>query len=255
MQPIVKAKQSDSLELMLTKKERKRIRRITRANREKEKQEAIQVGLMEAPAPKVNIANMMRVLGQQATLDPTAIEARVRKQVSQRIRNHDERNAARKLTPEERRAKKKKKYMEDVSEVVHVAVFRVDDLSHGGHRFKLDVNAHSWMLTGQAIICKEPGARSLVVVEGGPRGIRKYIRLVEQRIKWNGDDLMEDDANKPNNFGGLVWQGTTAKRIFHSFKFEECNTAEAARKFMQKRGVVQYWDMVAKHTTTTQPLM
>ena len=64
---------------------------------------------MEPAAPKVSISNMMRVMGNEAIMDPTALEARVRKQVSQRIRNHDERNAARKLTPAERREKKKKK--------------------------------------------------------------------------------------------------------------------------------------------------
>ena len=43
VQPIIRTKEEITLELMLTQKERKRIRRQTRANREKEKQEAIQV--------------------------------------------------------------------------------------------------------------------------------------------------------------------------------------------------------------------
>ncbi len=55
-----------------------------------------------------------------------------------------------------------------------MALFRVDDLSNGGHRFKIDVNANTWMLTGQAVICSEPGARSLVVVEGGCVRVRAY---------------------------------------------------------------------------------
>ena len=42
VQPIIQSTETVGLELMLTKKERKRIRRQTRANREKEKQEAIQ---------------------------------------------------------------------------------------------------------------------------------------------------------------------------------------------------------------------
>ena len=35
-------------------------------------------GLLEPPKPKVKISNLMRVLGEQATLDPTAIEQEVR---------------------------------------------------------------------------------------------------------------------------------------------------------------------------------
>ena len=109
VEPIIKPSEGTTLELMLTKRERKRIRRQTRANREKEKQEAIQVGLMKAPEPKLNISNMMRAMGTEAIMDPTALEARVRKQVAQRIRNHEQRNLAQKLTPAERRQKKKKK--------------------------------------------------------------------------------------------------------------------------------------------------
>jgi hypothetical protein len=35
-------------------------------------------GLLEPPKPKVKISNLMRVLGEQAVLDPTAIEQEVR---------------------------------------------------------------------------------------------------------------------------------------------------------------------------------
>jgi hypothetical protein len=34
-------------------------------------------GLLEPPKPKVKISNLMRVLGEQAVMDPTAIEQEV----------------------------------------------------------------------------------------------------------------------------------------------------------------------------------
>ena len=90
---------------------------------------------------------------------------------------------------------------------------------------------------------------------GRPKGIRKFVRLIEQRIQWNGDDdglglEVDSSSGAGKKFGGLVWQGTTIKRVFPAFKFEECNSAAAARKFMEKKGVVQYWDMVANHVVT-----
>jgi hypothetical protein len=38
-------------------------------------------GLLEPPKPKVKISNLMRVLGEEAVLDPTAIEQEVRQGV------------------------------------------------------------------------------------------------------------------------------------------------------------------------------
>ena len=47
-----------------------------RQQREQEKQEMIRQGLLEPPKPKVKISNLMRVLTDEATADPTAIEKR-----------------------------------------------------------------------------------------------------------------------------------------------------------------------------------
>jgi hypothetical protein len=47
------------------------------------------------------------------------------------------RNQARKLTPEERREKKKAKLAADMSKEIVTAVFRVDDMSHPKRRFKV----------------------------------------------------------------------------------------------------------------------
>lgn len=48
-------------------------------------------GLLEAPKPKVKLSNMMRVLGSEATADPTAVEAQVRQQMEDRAQVHHSR--------------------------------------------------------------------------------------------------------------------------------------------------------------------
>jgi U4/U6 small nuclear ribonucleoprotein PRP3 len=93
---------------------------------------------------------------------------------------------ARKLTPAERKDKKRKKLQEDTSREVTVALFKVKDLSSPHHQFKVDVNASQNSLTGGVLTCKgiedefggivlEPGdeALTLVVVEGGPKAIAR----------------------------------------------------------------------------------
>ena len=70
--------------VMLTKKERKKMRRQSRAEALKEQQEKIRLGLMPPPEPKVKISNLMRVLGTEAVQDPTKVEEYVRNQMAKR---------------------------------------------------------------------------------------------------------------------------------------------------------------------------
>lgn len=66
----------------------------------------------------------MRVLGTEAVQDPTKMEAHVRAQMAKRQKAHEEANASRKLTAEQRKDKKVRKLKEDTSLGVHVAVYR-----------------------------------------------------------------------------------------------------------------------------------
>ena len=122
-----------------------------------------------------------------------------------------------------------------------MALFRVRDLSNPQIRFKVDVNAQENMLTGGVLMCKDPSygeaGMNLVVVEGGPKAIRRYIKLMMRRIKWAstgkdvGDDDSDDDSDEDDddNEGGgndsgtkceLLWQGVVHKRAFNGFKFQ-----------------------------------
>ncbi|KAG7391206.1 U4/U6-U5 snRNP complex subunit prp3 [Phytophthora pseudosyringae] len=271
--------------LMLTAAERKKIRRQNRADREKEKQDKIALGLLPPPEPKVKLSNMMRVLSEQAVADPSAIERKVREQIAQREKNHEMRNLARKLTPEERREKKLRKIKEDAAGDIHVALFkyvlcalcivtfhdrstdsaqflllkRVPDLSNPQHRFKVDVNAQQYHLTGGVLLCKDSNI-NMVVVEGGKKAIKQYSKLMTRRIDWNGvreaeqeSDSEDDDAAKRGNGCLLVWQGVVARKAFNNFRFQECRTSATARKVMEAKNVVHYWDLVEKSAETAAP--
>ena len=159
------------LPVFLTQKERKKLRRTTRRENWKEKQENIRLGLEPPPQAKVRISNLMRVLGNEAIQDPTKIEAHVREQMAKRLQNHQEANASRKLTAEQRREKKEKKLQEDTSTSgVHVAIYRVKDLSNLSKKYKIETNAKQLFMTGCAVIFKDV---NVVVVEGGPKQQKK----------------------------------------------------------------------------------
>lgn len=146
--------------VFLTKKEQKKLRRQNRRETWKEKQEKIRLGKkitkyfsfklisifiyrefyfiragLEPPPPaKVRISNLMRVLGTEAVQDPTKVEAHVRQQMAKRLKTHQDTNAARKLTPEQKKAKKIKKMQEDVTLGVSVSVYRIDCLGNQAKR-------------------------------------------------------------------------------------------------------------------------
>jgi U4/U6 small nuclear ribonucleoprotein PRP3 len=96
---------------------------------QKERQERIFHDLEKPLQNKIKLSNI-HVLGLAAIQDPTQIEKEVRKQMAQRLKNHQMRNEARKLTPQERKLKKKKKLSEDTSLETRVAVFRLEFFFH-----------------------------------------------------------------------------------------------------------------------------
>ncbi len=84
----------------LTEKEKKKLRRIKRLDKEKDKQEKIKLGLMPTPLPKVKLSNYMKIMGKEAIADPSRVEQKVKQIVEKCLENHLKRNEDNKLTRE-----------------------------------------------------------------------------------------------------------------------------------------------------------
>mmetsp|Transcript_19737 Transcript_19737/g.45997 ORF Transcript_19737/g.45997 Transcript_19737/m.45997 type:complete len:587 (+) Transcript_19737:89-1849(+) len=238
----------------LTPKERKKLRRLKRQERTQEIRDKIKMGILQAPPPKVKMANLMRVLGDEAVADPSTVERKVRQQVEQRRKEHEQRNEARRLPAEERKQKKKQKWMAEGEPVVQVLVFKIKDLANKKHLFKIDMNAQQFHLTGCCIAC--PGVANIVVVEGGPRAIKRYKKLMIRRIKWSEEQADEDDddedqdevtAPKLQDHCVLVWEGVVKQRAFKGWKVSHVRNEPEARKLLNDRQADHYWDMLARY--------
>ncbi|MES1913988.1 MAG: hypothetical protein MHM6MM_006128, partial [Cercozoa sp. M6MM] len=228
------------------------------------------LGLKEAPEPRVRARNLHKVIAQQSTTaDPTVVERKLRSQMEARHMSHLLHNAQHRLKPEERRAKKTAKLREDTSQSVNVVAFRVSDLSSRKKQFQVGRHAEQRNLTG--VVVRNRRA-TIVVAEGGPKNIRKYIRLLMRRVNWLQDDSIEiDDAatvpterldadgeviklpdescEHPRNAGNcvIVWQGTAPKRHFSTFSFENCTLSEErARQVLQNSGLAHLWDLALR---------
>jgi len=214
--------------IKLTKKEQKKLRTQKRIAKEKGRQEMIRQGVIEPPKPKVKMSNLHKVLGTEATQDPTRLEKEVRNAAAEREQAHIDRNIARKLTPAELREKKERKLFDDPNTLdTLVSLYRVNDLSsHPKARFRV---AQENRLTGCAVICD---GISVVVVEGGSKSIKRYGKLMLRRT----------------SKCVLVWQGSVAKSSFNRFSVHDCITEAAARKVFVDAGVPHYSDHAVNYT-------
>jgi U4/U6 small nuclear ribonucleoprotein PRP3 len=254
--------------LRLTKKEMKRQRKLRRQEKQRELQDLQAAGLVAAPEPRLTLRNFIQVLGDQAFLDPSKIEQKVQEQMQARQQAHLERNAAAKLTKEQRAAKRARKLAEDTTHAVATALFYVKDMSHPYHRTKVDLNAQQLSLSGCVLECAQDPSLACIIVEGGPKAIKRYSRLLLVRMKWTGldgaaidDDEDDDDMEEPEMDGlvthkfnphnkcEFVWQGMVVKRLFHGFLFQACETHDQARKILKAKGALHYWDQVLQHAS------
>jgi U4/U6 small nuclear ribonucleoprotein PRP3 len=211
------------------------------------------------------LKNFIRVLGDQAYVDPSQMEQKVTEQVQARQRAHQERNESRKLTREQRADKLRKKYEEDTTKTgIYVALFYVKNMSHPYHRTKADLNAQQYNITGGVVECKVPQV-ACVICEGGPKAVKKFTRLMLVRMKWKGpdnddDDDEDDEEDQVDDEDGmdgtvrhkfdkdnkceLVWTGMVTRRFFKGFVFQACETSDQAQKVLRSKGVGHYWDQV-----------
>ena len=175
---------------------------------ENERRDKQMMGLIPAPEPKFKLSNFMKILGDEAIADPSVVEQKVIEQMRQRELRHEMDNLARKLTPAQRYEKRVGKIKAAVVKAreVNVAVFSVSDMFDPRLRYKVDINAAKWLLTGTVLLCEE-GRVNMVLVEGGPRAIKRFTRLMLHRVKWGSvptaaEKVQIEAASRERSLGG-----------------------------------------------------
>lgn len=172
--------------VMLTSKEARKLRRQRRAADLSDKRDRIKMGLLPPPPDKVKLSNLVRVLGSAATADPTRVEAKVRREIVARYEAHVAQNEERKLTPEQRAAKRETKRELGVeAHGLHEALYSIAPAMSHKQRYKISTNARQLGLTGRVVYA--PG-QTAVLVQGGPKELRKYEALLLRRIDWTDSD-------------------------------------------------------------------
>ncbi|KAI8660710.1 hypothetical protein NCS57_01048900 [Fusarium keratoplasticum] len=246
--------------MFLTSREQAKLRRQRRMAELKEMQAKIRLGLVPAPPPKVKKGNLMRVLGDVAVKDPTAVEARVNREIAERHQKHVETNEERKLTKEQKHEKLATNQQKDADKGIHILVFKIGSLANGQHRYKIGVNAEQLALTGTCIMHPK---FNLVIVEGGEWSIKKYKKLMLNRIDWTENAPSRDKdgkqgtvrdwllAEKDNgelkdmsmNECKLVFEGEQKARAFRKWGSKVCETDAEAREALSRTKMDNFWSL------------
>ncbi|MCJ1413251.1 hypothetical protein MMC19_007355 [Ptychographa xylographoides] len=247
--------------MFLTPTEQAKLRRQRRMADLKEQQAKVRLGLEPAPPPKVKKSNLMRVLGEEAVLDPTAVEARVSREIAERAQKHEEMNEERKLTKEQRNEKLAEKQAGDAARGIYASVYKIDSLANGRHRFQISKNAEQQALTG---ICILHPKFNLVIVEGGQHSISFFKKLMLNRIDWTqsiapasvreGNKEAQVSWLQAQNEKGelkdlglnkcvLVWEGEEKARAFRKWGSRVCENDAAAREALSRAKMENFWTL------------
>ncbi|KAK2612862.1 U4/U5/U6 small nuclear ribonucleoprotein prp3 [Conoideocrella luteorostrata] len=246
--------------MFLTSKEQAKIRRQRRMAELKEMQAKIRLGLVPAPPPKIKKGNLMRVLGDVAVKDPTAVEARVNREIAERHQIHVDTNDDRKLSKEQKIEKLASNQQKDANKGIHIVVFRISSLANGQHRYKIGVNATQLALSGTCIMHPK---FNLVIVEGGTWSINKYKKLMLGRIDWTEnspsrnreeknstekDWLQAENANgvlkdMSSNQCKVVFEGEQKARVFRKWSSKVCETDSEAREILARAKMDNFWSL------------
>jgi U4/U6 small nuclear ribonucleoprotein PRP3 len=253
----------DPKPLYLTKKETAKMRRQKRSAILKEEQAKIRLGLVPPPPPKVKKGNLMRVLGEEAVKDPTAVEARVNREIAERHQKHLDENEDRKLSKDERAEKLARQQADDESKGIHVRVYKIDSLANGKHRYQISINADQNKLTGVCILHPK---LNLVIVEGGEHSIRNYDKLMQNRIHWTDMEApraveegnrevlakwleaIDPETNELKDLSlnqcVLVFGGENKNRAFRKWLGARvCETDQQAKDVLSRARMDNFWAM------------
>lgn len=227
VKPAVPTPEAAPLPLMLTDKEKAKVRRMRKLEAQREQQERVALGLERPPEDRLSLSSYVRMLASEAVEDPTAMETRVRAQMEKRKLKHEMHVEAHKLTKDQQREKARRKLRESVDDGVHCLVFSVPCVNDPRSRFKIIVNAEQYNLSGCLVVTPD---RAVVLVEGGPKNTRKYARLLVERMDWGSGAC------------AVAWQAVVPKQQWSGFQVLTCADGVQARQLLAEHGQGHVWD-------------
>lgn len=96
---------------------------------------------------------------------------------------------------------------------------------------------------------------AIVLVEGGPKSIKFYKKLLLGRIKWNKNSYLPKDEtgntlpsfDLSDNKCALVWEGVVKDHSFNKWKVVDADSEVDGKRAFSEKNVEFYFDMAINY--------
>ena len=192
---------STNLQFVLTKKEKKSLKKIYHEQKRKDEQEKIKLGLMKPKETKLKYSNMIQLFNNGKNVNPSQIYQTVENSYKEREKRMLEENAKNKLTKEQKRIKFKEKIDKDQELGIYGYFLKINKI--------YDVENYNRFNSWIKIFCKKYKIAGFLIhffklnenfayLEGGQKALNKIQKRINNKLKIEQNNLnkKEDKKNK-----------------------------------------------------------
>ena len=190
---------STNLQFILTKKEKRSLKKIYHEQKRKDEQEKIKLGLMKPKEKKLKYSNMIQLFSNASFSNPSQIYQKVENSYKEREKRMLEENAKNTLTKEQKKIKFKEKIDKDQEKGLYGYFFKINKIYdiENNNRF------NSWM----KIFCKKYKISGFLInffkqnenfayLEGGQKALNKIQRRIGNKLKIEQNNLRKKEEDK-----------------------------------------------------------
>ena len=190
-----------NLQFMLTKKEKRSLKKIYQEQKRKDIQEKIKLGLIKPKEQKLTYGNMIQLFKNDSIINPSQVYQTVQNSYKEREKKMLEENAKNTLTKEQKKIKFRSKIDKDQEKGMFGYFFRVNKLydisNYNKFNSWIKIFSKKYKLSGFMIhFFKQK--ENFIYLEGGQKALNKVHKRIGNKLKIEENNLKKKEENKDN---------------------------------------------------------
>ena len=239
---------STNLQFILTKKEKRSLKKIYHEQKRKDEQEKIKLGLMKPKEKKLKYSNMIQLFSNASFSNPSQIYQKVENSYKEREKRMLEENAKNTITKEQKKIKFKEKIDKDQEKGLFGYFFKINKI----YEIENNNRFNSWM----KIFCKKYKISGFLInffkqnenfayLEGGQKALNKIQRRIGNKLKIEQNNLRKkEEDNKikeksENSVIAIKIQNVNNKEILETKKINNDNISNEYSCVLKWKGIIK----------------
>ena len=239
---------STNLQFILTKKEKRSLKKIYHEQKRKDEQEKIKLGLMKPKEKKLKYSNMIQLFSNASFSNPSQIYQKVENSYKEREKRMLEENAKNTLTKEQKKIKFKEKIDKDQEKGLYGYFFKINKI----YEIENNNRFNSWM----KIFCKKYKISGFLInffkqnenfayLEGGQKALNKIQRRIGNKLKIEQNNLRKKEEDKKikekseNSVIAIKIQNVNNKEILETKKINNDNISNEYSCVLKWKGIIK----------------